>query len=127
MPIWRVEGVDGEPEIRLCHWIVYETERGERHFVGQHVDAGTGRVSSAIQTFDVESRTGVTRSGRRYVLLGEPGYDADAMHVWNMWSLVNAVVTATNVTDDYAPAAGEAMPGDALPISEHDKGAGHDQ
>ncbi|SDC62618.1 hypothetical protein SAMN05216345_10355 [Cupriavidus sp. YR651] len=101
MPVWNVDSVDAEPEIELRHWSVYETERGERHFVGQAADSATGRVSSAIQKFDRTSRVGVTRSGRRYVLQGEPGFDPDAMHVWNVWSMVNAVIEAKNVTAEY--------------------------
>jgi hypothetical protein len=109
MPIWNVAPIDEQPEIELRRWRVYETERGERHFVGQSVDTATGRVSSAITEFDSASRTGVTRSGRRYVLLGRPGYDADAMHVWTMWSMLNSVVEAKNVTCEYLSAAEDSQ------------------
>lgn len=105
MPVWKVDSIDVQPVIELRCWRVYETERGERHFVGQSIASATGRVSSAIQKFDPESRTGITRSGRQYVLQGGPGYDADAMHVWSVWSMVNAVIEAKNVTAEYLPAA----------------------
>lgn len=107
MPVWNVDSIDVQPEIELRHWSVYETERGERHFVGQTADSATGRVSSAIQRFDPDSRTGITRSGRRYVLQGGPGFDPDAMHVWNVWVMVNAVIEARNVTAEYLSAADE--------------------
>ena len=101
MPIWRVSAVSDEPEICLQCWSVFETERKERHFVGQNMDCGTGRVSSAIQTFDAESRTGVTRSGRRYVLVGGPGHHDDATHTWAMWKMLNDVRQSKDVTTEY--------------------------
>ncbi|AOY96130.1 hypothetical protein BKK79_31340 [Cupriavidus sp. USMAA2-4] len=107
MPIWRVSPVEDEPEIALRLWRVFETERGERHFIGQNIDSRTGRVSSAIHSFDPQSRTGVTRSGRRYVLVGGPGDDEDATHTWTLWKLVNDVRTANNVTAEYEDLLGE--------------------
>ncbi len=101
MPIWRVAAVEERPQITLGHWTVYETERGERHFVGRCMDSGSGRVSSAIESFDAAARTGTTRSGRTYVLSGGPGHDPDGMHVWSVWKLVNAVKEEKNVTPDY--------------------------
>lgn len=105
MPIWRVAAVEERPQVTLAHWAVYETERGERHFVGRCMGSGSGRVSSAIESFDVEARTGTTRSGRRYVLFGAPGHDPDGMHTWAVWKMVNDVKMEKNVTSDYVEPA----------------------
>ena len=108
MPIWHVAAVSEQPEILLCRWSVFETERGERHFVGQNMEEGTGRVSSAIASYDAPSKTGSTRSGRRYVLHGGPGFDEDGMHTWEVWKMVNNVTQATNVTAEYCVDGSEA-------------------
>ncbi|WP_198036045.1 hypothetical protein [Cupriavidus taiwanensis] len=101
MPIWRVAAISEQPEIYLRRWSVYETERGERHFVGQNMDGGTGRVSSAIASFDASSRTGITHSGRRYILDGCPGTDEEGLYTWAVWKKVNDVKRATNVSGEY--------------------------
>ena len=103
MPFWSVASVEEEPEIGLRRWRVIETERGEHHFVGQSMASGAGRVSSAIVSFDPQSRTGRTRSGRRYTLIGQPGDDPDGMHTWAIWALANNVKQQTNVSSQYLP------------------------
>ena len=52
MPIWKTRTIAEVPEITLVEWRVYETELGERHFVGYNLTESEGRVSSAIQSFD---------------------------------------------------------------------------
>ncbi len=94
-------GVSEQPEIKLRQWSVYETDTGERHFVGQNQNGGTGRVSSAIASYDASSRTGTTRSGRRYILQGSPGFDGDGMYTWEMWKIVNVIKQAKNVSAEY--------------------------
>lgn len=108
MPIWRVSAVSEQPEILLCSWTVYETERGERHFVGKNMEEGTGRVSSAIANYDVLSKTGTTRSGRRYVLHGGPGIDDNAAHTWEVWKIVNKVTLVINVSAEYCAVPSES-------------------
>jgi len=98
VPIWKSQGLLEEPEIEISRWRVFETETGERHFVGVRAAQGTGRVSSSIIEFDILSRTGVTASGRRYVLVGEPGTDDEADYVWGLWARVNGVILARDVT-----------------------------
>lgn len=113
MPIWPAASVDDEPEIRLRCWQVIETERGEHHFVGQSMARGTGRVSSAIMSFDPSSRIGRTRSGRRYILIGQPGDDLDAIHTFAIWALANGVTQLTIVSSQYLADAED--PDDAMP------------
>ena len=69
-----------------------------RHFVGcDHYD-GSGRVSSAIASFDVLRRRASTRRGRVYELLGRSGSSSNAQYVWGLWCRINAVATFTDVT-----------------------------
>jgi hypothetical protein len=100
MPVWRTAPVSDEPEIALVRWSVLETDDGQRHLVGARQDGLGGRVSSAVVELNVVARTGVTRSGRRYSLVGAPGFDLDADYVWNAWRRLNEVVSARNVTFD---------------------------
>jgi len=96
--IWKTEPVASQPRLRLASWRIMRTERGEIHFIGYAVDNHEGRVSTAIQSLDLAARTGVTRSGRLYELIGKPGHDPDADYVWAMWARVNGVKRAEDVT-----------------------------
>jgi hypothetical protein len=98
MTVWNVESVNGEPEIVLVRWRVMETGTCERHLVGVRDDF-TGRVSTAITTFDPLRMVATTESGRIYQLRGAPGDNADAQYVWEQWCLVNGVRKFNDVTD----------------------------
>ena len=93
--------VSERPRITLERWAVYETERSEHHFVGYSLETRSGRVSSAIVSYDSKTQTGVTRSGRLYVLTGPPSIDEDAEYVWACWSLLNGVLAAKDVSETY--------------------------
>lgn len=80
-----------EPETLLEKWRVMVVERrGETtmHFVGRVVGED-GRVSSRIVSFDRESMTGTTHSGRKYRLVGGSGLDPDANYVRGHWLRIN--------------------------------------
>lgn len=89
--IWATTPVDEVPEIVLRQWRVMELKDGDRHFVGYNVTEGEGRVSSKIVTYDPVTKRGVTQSGRVYQLDGSPGYNGDAIYVWNKWQAINEV------------------------------------
>jgi hypothetical protein len=99
MAYWRCMPVSIEPEITLVEWRIMETERGQRHFVGNRIDRSSGRVSSAIVTFDPKRRVGITSSGRVYRLDGPPGKGSDADYVWSVWRVRNRVSSYADVTD----------------------------
>lgn len=82
--VWAAAPVEEEPEVRLSKWQVYAVGGG-RHFVGYNTTLGEGRVSSVIQSFDRQTRRGVTASGRVYELVGPPGHDPDAEWVFRTW------------------------------------------
>ena len=96
--IWQPPSIDTEPTIELRQWSVMELNNGDRHFVGLHYE---GRVSSKIMTYDKETSVGVTRSGRRYLLIGNPGKNADADYVWQYWKVINKVAEYRDVSSEY--------------------------
>jgi len=96
--IWKTQPVDSQPRLRLSRWRIMRTERGEIHFVGYAVDNHEGRVSTAIESLDLAARSGVTRSGRLYELIGEPGRDPDGDYTWTMWARANGVIRAKDAT-----------------------------
>lgn len=101
MPIWTVRPISSEPCIRLLEWRIFQIfPQHTRHFVGLNASGRTGRVSSAIETFDSEASQGSTRSGRVYTLVGESGYADDAQYVWARWCEANGVEECIDVTDN---------------------------
>lgn len=91
--------------MQLSSWRAYEVAhpRGEalsRHLVGYVLDCDHGQVSSPVVRIDTAARCCVTHSGRVYELVGEPGYNEDAMYVWHRWMEVNVVVDARDLTDE---------------------------
>lgn len=100
MSIWLVPGVELEPSIHLVRWRIFQRDNGKAHFVGYYPQGFEGRVSSAIQSFVPLTRCGVTQSGRVYQLVGWPGFDPDAMQLWELWSRAKGWENCADVTDD---------------------------
>jgi hypothetical protein len=98
MAFWSVAAIEIEPELSLLSWRVIQTERGERHFVGIRPDTRRARVSSAIRELDTHSMTGVSASGRRYRLVGPPGWTDDSAYLLMAWCLKYDVRTCCDVT-----------------------------
>lgn len=105
MPIWKTLLVTDPPHLTLIWWRIFETERGERHFVGYCLENEEGCVSSAIERFDAATGRGITRSGRVYELDGPASQDLDAEYVWAVWAGLNQVQSFRDVTGEI-----EAMP-----------------
>lgn len=105
--LWSTPPVSNQPMISLTAWCVFEVttkdSKVQRHFVGHHDAFREGRVSTAIVSFDAELGQGVTASGRRYLLVGEPGHDPDGVWVWQNWSKANGFTNARDVTAEYLP------------------------
>ncbi len=98
MSIWSVAPVDKAPTISLVQWMIVETDKQQRHFVGYNYLEYEGRVSSAIVQFDKDSMSGITSSGRVYQLKGVPGINKDALYVWDYWRNFNGVQAWEDVT-----------------------------
>ena len=104
MPLWTFGTVESEPQVRLSDWTVLEVTYLDdaisrtRHLVGcDHYD-GSGRVSSAIASFDALRRRASTKRGRVYELVGRSGSSSNAEYVWGLWCRINGVATFTDVT-----------------------------
>ena len=63
--------------MRLKRWQLFmDVERANVHVVGYDVEKREGHVSTPLSTFNRRRRVARSQSGQRYVLLGDPGYDA---------------------------------------------------
>ena len=112
MPVWKTASVDEQPIISLeCWWIFrvpsLDEQATDDHFCGYNPGpgffGGEGRVSSKIVEWDSERMIGTTRSGRKYLLIGEPLFNADASYVYKQWLRLNNVDedAVVDVTDEY--------------------------
>jgi len=99
--IGRPPPVDAQPVTHIARWRVLETNKGSRHLVGWAIEDSSGRVSSALQTFDVEKGEGRTSSGRIYRLTGSTDHDGDAQYVWARWCELNSVTSFRDVSAEY--------------------------
>ncbi len=108
--MWAVLGVTDQPVVRLTHWSVSEIDGGSRHVMGWNVMDEEGRVSTAIERIDAETATLMTRSGRRYELVGPSGWHVDASWVWSRWCQARGVTRVTDVSAEYAWLIREAAP-----------------
>ncbi|BEU25575.1 hypothetical protein [Paraburkholderia sp. 22B1P] len=103
MPIDDSVTIDEMPVVPLACWSIRQTETGSRHFVGYNMLHCNGRVSTAITSFDADTRTAVTASGRRYRLEGRAGADKDAEYVWGIAVRAWRIESWTDVTHELVP------------------------
>lgn len=102
--IWPIEAVADRPEIALSRWRLYEisatwSEVPTLHLVGWASETAQGQVSSPVRHVDPASRCCVTRSGRRYGLIGAPGHCDDAAFAWGVWKQLNGAEQERDLTD----------------------------
>jgi len=95
---------DDGTKVVMKHWRVIEVSSAlnrekTRHLVGRVGDYG--QVCSPIQEFDTETMSAITRSGKRYELLGYPGVSVDAEYVIESWCNLNRIDEVTDVTHEY--------------------------
>jgi len=93
-----------EPEATITCWSVHRATFDDGdvsdHLVG-FIYGKSGRVTSAIKSFDGDLRKITTLSGRLYTLIGAPGYSEDANYVWQNWKLKCRVLEDLDVSDLY--------------------------
>jgi hypothetical protein len=112
MPISVYGPDDGPDTVRLFAWSIRELPDGERRFCGN--SGYEGRVSTPILEFDPVTRTGITTSGRHYVLVGRCGWDRDGDYVWGRAMAAWRIESWRDVTLDLVP---DARKGLNLPLS----------
>ena len=81
-----------------------EVSRGDiptRHVCGQNPTGDLGISTSAIQEFDPVDMTVKTRSGKIYVLVGQPDDSRLAEGAWRKWCKDNGIVAERDVTSEY--------------------------
>lgn len=98
--IWATPPVRDQPCITLIRWSVMETETGERYLVGHNLADREGRVSTGILSFDPNTLTATTESGRFYRLVGPSGHDPDGNWVWTQWAR-SRQLQGRDVTSEY--------------------------
>lgn len=67
-------------KVILSHWNILQINTPDgcgEIFIGYSQNDGLGRVSTVIQQFDEATKSGRTKSGSEYTLLGEPGMPHD--------------------------------------------------
>lgn len=99
MRIRHPDDVNVEPVVFLSRWRLFRLEDGSVHLCGSSAFL-EGRVSSALRSIDYEEATAVTRSGRLYKLMGEPGHDEDAAYLWSEWTALYDIVGWEDLTDE---------------------------
>lgn len=103
MAVWLPRDISDEPQIVLYNWQIVQIDYGTRHFVGYSRATREGCVSSDIVEFDREKQTGVTVSGRVYLLKGPPLRNGilenDAGYVWDTWMWREGVKSYEVVTE----------------------------
>lgn len=96
-----------EPIVTLAHWSVYEVPllgpefNWTRHFVGYAEDLGLPQVSAAIGTFDPESGTGASLSGRVFQLVGDSGRHPESARMWARWKFLSGVHQERDLTASF--------------------------
>ena len=71
----------GKADVVLSDWNILQVASEDggmlEIFVGFSVKDGIGRMSTLIQSYDEFNKTGITKSGSTYSLIGEPGMPHD--------------------------------------------------
>lgn len=93
--------------VRMTDWTVREIfipalGESSRHLCGL-VDNVEGRVCSPIKSFDADSMSFITRSGKFYYVMGSPGGHADAEYTWGQWTHLQGIEydDYKDVTEEY--------------------------
>jgi len=85
MTVKTMPSVDSQPEIVLTHWSAVRISAEGQHWdvlLGWCELNRCGRVTTPVKEFMGEQGTAITRSGRRYRLVGPPGKCEDAQYVY---------------------------------------------
>ncbi len=97
MPIWRTRPLGEHPRVMLVSWRIIQTADGRRHFNGYDPENYEGRVSNVIRSFDCETMSGLSTTGRIYNLVGPSRFNMDAETVLQAWCSIHQIDLATLV------------------------------
>jgi hypothetical protein len=91
------------PVVHLAKWQVAELiSIGARHVWGYDLEAREGRASSLLAEFNPATASLRSATGRRYQLVGPPGFDPEGEFVWLTSLSIHGLAHADvlSVTDD---------------------------
>lgn len=77
MTIWKAEQVK---IVNLNRYNIIEYNDGN-YFIGNNMDGYGARVSTKIQEYSEETKSGITASKTMYQLHGKPGLDDDSIYL----------------------------------------------
>lgn len=100
MPMWATRPVTEQPRLTLTQWRLMRLADGDQHLVGFCVENREGRVTSAMQSIDIDSMCAVTSTGRIFRLIGPPGEHPEAEYVWGRWRRMYDIETWADVSDE---------------------------
>jgi hypothetical protein len=90
---------------QLHHWRVMEAvwpgDIRTRHVCAENAANDMGISTSSIQEFDPVALAVKTRSGKTYLLLGQPKKSPLAEAAWHKWCGENDIVAEHDVTREY--------------------------
>lgn len=97
-------------DLCLTGWQIIEDEAGDRFLLGFLLEKLTLRMTTSIQAFDPAGRRIVTKSGRRYELLGAPMKNKEILATMGLFALMHGVFgSVIDVTTDFSNAVLAAM------------------
>ena len=71
--------VPEEPEVSVEGWAIVIDIFGDPRIVGRPAGTTRGRISSAVEAFDLHNMTATTASGRKYRLIGRGDWQNAAL------------------------------------------------
>lgn len=91
-------------DLDIARWLVKELPDGDRHLVC--LALGEGRISSKIISFNKDTMTFITRTGRKYhARCGGSAFNIAAAYTFEMWCAINNITIdeVLDVTEEYDP------------------------
>lgn len=104
---WLGAPVLATPDVYLSEWSAFVCNWGDKpvapstHLVGYRSATGKSRTSSAVLSFDPETRRAITASGKVYELVGAPNPQSDARFMRSQWFSVNGGAYLRDATDEF--------------------------
>jgi hypothetical protein len=90
---------------QLRHWRVIEVlwpdSTRSRHVCAENAATDYGVATSSIQAFDPLAMTVKTRSGKTYLLIGQPEKSVLGEAAWRKWCIENEIVSEQDLSSEY--------------------------
>jgi hypothetical protein len=80
---------------------VWPDNTRSRHVCAENAATEYGVATSSIQAFDPLAMTVKTRSGKLYILIGQPEKSVLGEAAWRKWCIENEIVREHDVSNEY--------------------------